>query len=99
MRASEVTGNLFGGVFALSVAYQENPLLIDTAQAAEHRRVVPESFVTVKFDEISDDGVDDIGGQGALGMPRQLDLLPGSQAAEDSPFLFVALGYEFFDLT
>ena len=86
-----VAGLLAGGslIWVLSPLWRGRPPL-DPPEARDDGRVVAEGAVAVEFEQVVDEQVYVIRGQGAVRVPRRLDLLPGRQLGEDRPLCLVA---------
>ena len=84
--AAEVAGGPLGEVLALLVADEHHLLLAEVAQAGDDRLVVADGPVAVEFEELVEDQVEVVAGLGALGMPRDLDGLPGVEVRVDLRF-------------
>lgn len=83
MHHPEVAFELLLGVAALLLADDQDFLVIEFGEAADHGFVVGIAAIAVEFDPISKDQLDVIQGVRALGMARQLHPLPAGQLGED----------------
>jgi len=83
MSAAEVAGLPLGQRLSFLMPDDQNLVLVEFGEPGEHRPVVAKRLVAVEFDELVEHEVQIVARFRAIGVPRDLDRLPGVEAAED----------------
>ena len=97
MRGAEIAQDVFLGVAAFLRADDHDAVFAQPGKAADHRAVLGKQPVAVQFLKIGERPVEVIQRVGPLGMPRQLDALPGGEVRENLPPGFLQLLFDELD--
>ena len=82
MGTSKITGDLLFGIPTLVMPDQHDPLAADLGQATDHGRIIAKMPISMDFPEFPTDQLNVIPKQRPLGMPGDLNCLPGTQILE-----------------
>ena len=83
MGATIVAGDAFLQVFSFLMANEHDLVFAQLGHASANRPIVAERPVAVQFDKIVEHKLDVVGGHRPLGMPRDLNDLPGLELVVD----------------